>query len=65
MTIKRVQRAAALRGIYFNGKRKFLNNMVGYGYEVTTPSGWSYRQADTLDGLYRMIMEFPKLVKGE
>lgn len=63
MTIKRVQRAAEIRGIYFNGKRRFLNNIVGYGYEISSPSGWSYRQADTLEGLYKMIMKFPKLPK--
>lgn len=63
MTIKRVKQAAACRGIYFEGKRKWLNNMVGYGYEFWTPTGGGFRQADTLEGSYRQIMEFPKVRK--
>ena len=65
MTIKRVKQAAACRGIYFEGKRKWLNNMVGYGYEFWTPTGGGFRQADTLEGSYRQIMEFPKVRKED
>ncbi len=61
MTIKRVQRAAELRGIFFNGKRKWLNSMVGYGYEFFTPNGYGFRQCNTLDQAYRSVMSFPKL----
>lgn len=60
MTIKRVQIAAARRGIYFDGTKKFRNTMVGYAYSVHTPYS-GFFQADTLDGLYRKIMEYPVL----
>lgn len=62
MTIKRVKQAAACRGIYFSGERKWLNNTVGYGYEFFAPTG-GFRQADTLEGSYRQVMEFPRLRK--
>ena len=65
MTKQKVINAARLRGIYFSGERKWLNNTVGYGYELFTPNGCGFRQADTLAGSYRQIMEFPKLKKGE
>ena len=65
MTIKRVKQAAACRGIYFEGKRKWLNNTVGYGYEFYAPNGCGFRQADTLEGSYRQIMEFPRLRKED
>lgn len=58
MTIKRVQRAAELRGIYFDGEKRWLNNVVGCCYECYV--GWRFIQADTLDGLYRRIMEVEK-----
>lgn len=61
MTIARVKRAAEIRGIRFDGKKRFINNMIGYGYHIDSPSGWTFRQADSLEGIYRMIMEFPKL----
>ena len=61
MTIKRCQKAAALRGIYFRGERKWLNTQVGYGYEFFTPNGCGFRQSNTLDGAYKQIIEFPKL----
>ena len=61
MTIKRVQKAAELRGIHFDGQRKWLNNTIGYGYEFWTPNGCGFRQADTLQGSYKQIMEFPKM----
>lgn len=64
MTIKRVKQAAACRGIYFEGKRNWLNNTVGYGYGFFTPTG-GFRQADTLDGIYRQIMAFPKVRKED
>lgn len=59
MTIKRVVKAAALRNIYFDGKKRWLNNMIGYGYEVLTYKG--FYQADTLQGLYDFIMTFEKV----
>lgn len=61
MTRAQVIRAAELRGIYFTAKKKWLNNTVGYGYEFFTPTGVSFRQTDTLKGIYRCIMEFPKV----
>lgn len=61
MTIKKVQKAAALRGIYFSGEKKWLNSTVGYGYEFWTPNGTGFRQADTLEGSYRQVMEFERL----
>lgn len=61
MTIKRCKDAAYLRGIYFSGEKRWLNNVVGYGYEFYTPNGTGFRQSDTLIGVYKMIMEFPKL----
>lgn len=61
MTIKRVQEAAWLRGIWFDGEKKFRNSMVGCAYEIYTPSGRGFFQSDTLTGLYRKIMEFPKI----
>ena len=65
MTKARCKQAAECRGIYWSGERKWLNNTVGYGYEFWTPSGGSFRQADTLEGSYKQIMEFPKIRKGE
>ena len=59
MTIKRVKRAAELRGIRFDGKKTWRNNTVGYVYEVFPPGGRGFFQADTLEGMYRYIMEFP------
>lgn len=59
MTIQRAKRAASLRGIYFDGTRRWLNSMVGYGYEFYTPDGRGFRQADTLSGIYSAIMEYP------
>ena len=61
MTIKQVQRAASLRGIYFTGEKKWLNTQVGYGYEFFTPNGTGFRQSDTLAGAYKQIMEFDKI----
>lgn len=61
MTIKRVQAAAWLRGIYFDGEKKFRNSMIGNAYEIYTPNGRGFFQADTLTGVYRKIMEYPKI----
>ena len=61
MTVSAVQRAAELRGIYFNGEKKWRDNMVGYAYEFFTPNGTGFRQADTLTGIYKMIMAFDKI----
>lgn len=61
MTIKRVKQAAATRGIYFDGKKRFLNVMIGRGYEVYV--GYRFIQADTLEGLYKMIMATPKVTQ--
>ena len=63
MKIERVKRAAELRGIYFTGTKRWLNSMVGYGYEFFTPDGRGFFQSDTLYGAYRKIMEYPK-IKG-
>ena len=61
MTIKRVQAAAWARGIWFDGEKKYRNSMVGNGYEIYTPDGSGFFQSDTLDGLYKKIMEYPKI----
>lgn len=61
MTTERVRRAAELRGIYFDGERKWQNSTVGYGYCVFSPSGYGFLQANTLDGLYRLIMQYEKV----
>ena len=56
MTIKRVQTAAWIRGAYFDGVKRFRNTMIGYAYEIYSPSGRGFYQADTLDGIYKYIM---------
>lgn len=61
MTIKRVKDAAHLRGIYFDGVKKYRNSMVGYAYEVFSPNGRGFYQADTLADLYKHIMTFKKV----
>ena len=61
MTIKRVKAAAAIRGIYFDGVKKWRNNMIGYAYEIYTPTGRGFFQADTLNGLYNEIMKYNKV----
>ena len=61
MTIKRVKQAAYIRGIYFDGLKVFRNTMVGYAYEIYTPDGQGFYQADTLQGLYNYIMTFEKI----
>lgn len=61
MTRARCKQAAECRGIYWNGERKWLNSMVGYGYEFFTPNGTGFRQANTLAGSYQQIMTFPRL----
>lgn len=60
MTIKRVQHAAALRGIRFNGNKQFLNSIIGFGYYTYAPGG-ALLQADTLAGLYTLIMNYPRI----
>lgn len=65
MTIQRCKDAAYIRGIYFSGEKKWLNSMVGYGYEFFAPNGYGFRQSDTLEGSYRQIMEFPRLKANE
>ena len=61
MTIKRVQQAADCRGIYFDGEKRWRNNMVGYAYEIFTPSGFCFFQSNTLQGMYNKIVKYPKL----
>lgn len=58
--VGRIQQAAELREIYFSGEKKWLNNTVGYGYEFFTPDG-DFFQANTLEGAYKKIMEYPKI----
>lgn len=58
MTIKRVKAAAARRDIYFNGRKEWINSMIGYGYAAYSPHG-GIIQADTLSGFYRLVMAFP------
>ena len=61
MTVKRAQAAAAARGIYFNGIKQWLNNFVGYGYYFYSPTGRGLHQTDNLNGVYTMIMKYPKI----
>lgn len=61
MTIQRVKQAASIRGIYFDGIKKWRNNMVGCAYEIFTPDGRGFFQSDTLSGLYKKVMEYKKL----
>lgn len=61
MTIERVKQAAYIRGIYFDGVKKFRNNFVGVAYEIYTPNGRGFFQADTLTGLYKEIMKYDKI----
>lgn len=60
MTFKRASRAAELRGLHLHPKA-WCNDMVGYGYEVYVGgwTGWMY--ADTLEGIYRLIMRYPRI----
>ena len=62
MTIERVKQAAWLRGMHFDGIKKYRNCVVGTAYEVFTPDGRGFISSDTLAGMYRMIMEYPKVV---
>lgn len=64
MTKARCKQAAECRGIYWSGEVKWLNTMVGYGYEFYAPNGTGFRQANTLEGSYKQIMSFPRLRKG-
>lgn len=61
MTVKRVVKAANIRGIYFNGKKVWQNSCVGYGYSCYSPNGIGILQADTLDGMYRLIMNYERI----
>ena len=58
MTVKRVQAAAARRGIYFNGLKQWQNNVVGFGYFAFIPAG-GHITADTLSGFYRLVLQYP------
>lgn len=68
MTFKRASRAAELRGFILHPKA-WCNNMVGYGYELwadfnlCNDGNVYYRHicADTLDGVYREIMRYPRI----
>ena len=60
MTVSQVKKAAALRGMRFSGEKKFRNSLAGISYEIFSPDGREFLQADTLDGIYRFVMEFPK-----
>ena len=61
MNTKTVKAAAAARGIFFDGLKTWQNNVVGFGYFVFTPGGRGFIQADTLSGLYKRILEYPKI----
>ena len=64
MSVERIQRAAAIRGMKFSGEKKFRNTWAGYSYEIFSPSGRQFVQADTLDGVYRFVKQFPILKRG-
>lgn len=61
MKIERVKKAAELRGIYFEGRRRWRNNTVGNAYEITTPNGRGFFQSDTLEGIYREVMKYERI----
>lgn len=60
MTIKRVKQAAYIRGIYFDGVKRYLNNVVGVGYQVYLPGRGAF-QSDTLEGVYKNIMQYERI----
>lgn len=61
MTIKRLERAADLRGWEIS-RIGWLNNVVGYGYELReTRRYWRWMQFDTLQGAYNFIMKQPRI----
>lgn len=59
MTKKRVIQAAYIRGFYFDGVKCWQNNTVGYGYCIYI--GYNFFTADTLQGIYNKIMQYPKV----
>ena len=61
MTIKRVQAAAACRGIYFSGDR----DGMWYNCFIPWELGGGHLQADTLQGMYKMIMKRKKIFNTE
>lgn len=61
MTIKRVQTAAACRGIYFSGDR----DGMWYNCFIPWELGGGHLQADTLQGMYKMIMARKKIFRTE
>ena len=60
MTIERVKKAAAIRGMRFDGKKRFINNLMGFGYFVQVSTG-AFLEADTLSGLYSLILKYPRI----
>lgn len=54
MTIKRIIDAAYLRGMVFNP----IKNKFGF-YEIY--DGERFQKADTLDGIYKIVMSKPKI----
>ena len=65
MTVKRVQAAAWRRGVYFDGVKKWRNTCVGCAYEIFSPTGRGFFQADTLQGLYNYIIKFEPVKEGK
>lgn len=61
MTIARVKAAAACRGIYFSGDR----DGMWYSCFIPWRLGGGHLQADTLNGLYNMIMQRKKIFRSE
>ena len=58
MTKKQVADACYIRGIYFDGEKKFRNTMVGSAYSVNLPDG-GFCFSETLDSLYKVIKNYP------
>lgn len=54
MTTKRVERAALLRGIWFDKNRNYCGMYSAYGCG-------RHLSADTLRGMYKLVMTFPRL----
>lgn len=56
MTIERVKKAAARRGIYFDGEKTWRNSTIGYAYELSI--GWRFVQCDTLEQCYKILQAY-------
>lgn len=58
MTIERVQAAARARGSYFSGEP---NHNSWIRWSMFAPNGSGLLSADTLEGLYKLLKQFPRV----